>query len=42
LGDFHVPAVHRTQGVVVSVGTEGQAPARASAIRDAIARWLSS
>jgi precorrin-2/cobalt-factor-2 C20-methyltransferase len=40
LGDFHVPAVHRTQGVVVSVGTEGQAPARASAIRDAIARWL--
>ena len=42
LGDFHVPAVHRTQGLVVGVGTEGKAPARASAIRDRIARWLAS
>ncbi len=42
LGDFHVPAVHRAQGLVVGVGTEGKAPARASAIRDRIARWLAS
>jgi len=41
LGDFHVPAVHRGEGLVISVGTEGKAPARASAIRDQLARWLS-
>ncbi len=40
LGDFHVPAVHRSQGLVISVGTEGKAPARASTIRDRIAAWL--
>ena len=40
LGDFHMPAVHREDGLVVSVGTEGQAPARASALRDRIAQWL--
>ena len=40
LGDFHVPAVHRGNGLVISVGTEGKAPARASTIRDKIAAWL--
>ncbi len=42
LGDFHMPAVHREDGLVVSVGTEGEAPARASSIRDQIAQWLTS
>jgi len=40
LGDFHVPAVHRTQGLVISVGSEGRAPARAASVRDRIAHWL--
>ncbi|MEI7645627.1 MAG: precorrin-4 C(11)-methyltransferase [Chloroflexales bacterium] len=37
---FHVPALHRTLGLTIAVSTGGAAPARAAAIRDAIARWL--
>ncbi len=39
-GDFHVPAIHRSGGITVAVSSVGAAPARASAIRDAIASWL--
>ena len=42
LGDFHVPAVHRGDGFVISVGTNGKAPARASTLRDRIAAWLAA
>ncbi|MDW8144988.1 MAG: precorrin-3B C(17)-methyltransferase [Roseiflexaceae bacterium] len=39
-GQFHVPAVHRSGGVTIAVSSGGAAPARAVALRDAIARWL--
>lgn len=39
-GDFHVPAVHRTDGMVIAVSSSGQSPRRATALRDRIARWL--
>lgn len=39
-GQFHVPAVHRSGGITIAVSSSGAAPARAVALRDAIARWL--
>jgi cobalt-precorrin 5A hydrolase/precorrin-3B C17-methyltransferase len=39
-GDFHVPAVHRQDDLVVAVGTGGRSPRRATAVRDQIAAWL--
>jgi cobalt-precorrin 5A hydrolase/precorrin-3B C17-methyltransferase len=39
-GQFHVPAVHRSGGVTIAVSSSGAAPARAVALRNAIARWL--
>ncbi len=39
-GQFHVPAVHRSGGITIAVSSGGAAPARAVALRDAIARWL--
>ncbi|WP_298815409.1 precorrin-3B C(17)-methyltransferase [Chloroflexus sp.] len=39
-GDFHVPAVHRSGGLTIAVSSSGAAPARVSAMRDAIAQWL--
>lgn len=39
-GDFHLPAVHRSGGLTVAVSSGGAAPARAAAMRDAIAEWL--
>lgn len=39
-GDCHVPAVHRSGGITIAVSSHGAAPARAAAIRDAIAEWL--
>lgn len=39
-GDFHVPAVHRSGGVTITVSSTGSAPTRAAALRDAIADWL--
>jgi cobalt-precorrin 5A hydrolase/precorrin-3B C17-methyltransferase len=39
-GNFHVPAVHRWPGLVVSVSTGGQNPTGARLIRDALAAWL--
>jgi cobalt-precorrin 5A hydrolase/precorrin-3B C17-methyltransferase len=39
-GNFHVPAVHRRPGLVISVSTGGQSPAGARLIRDALAAWL--
>lgn len=39
-GDFHVPAVHRSGGITIAVSSHGAAPARAAAIRDALAEWL--
>ena len=39
-GRFHVPAVHRSGGVTIAVSSGGAAPARAAALRDAIAQWL--
>jgi cobalt-precorrin 5A hydrolase / precorrin-3B C17-methyltransferase len=41
-GSFHLPAVHRAQGLTVAVSTGGADPRRAAAARDAIARWLAS
>jgi len=40
-GSFHLPAVYRGDGVTIAVSTDGANPARAVALRDAIARWLS-
>jgi cobalt-precorrin 5A hydrolase / precorrin-3B C17-methyltransferase len=39
-GNFHVPAVHRGDGMVIAVSSSGQSPRRATALRDRIARWL--
>lgn len=41
-GNFHVPAVHRRPGLVVSVSTGGQNPTGARLIRDALAAWLAN
>ncbi|WP_322495391.1 hypothetical protein [Chloroflexus sp.] len=35
-----MPAVHRSGGITIAVSSNGAAPARAAAIRDAIAEWL--
>ena len=40
-GSFHLPAVYRGDGVTIAVSTDGASPARAAALRDRIARWLS-
>jgi cobalt-precorrin 5A hydrolase / precorrin-3B C17-methyltransferase len=40
-GSFHLPAVYRGQGVTIAVSTDGASPARAVAVRDALAQWLS-
>ena len=40
-GSFHVPAVYRGDGLIVTVSTQGQSPARARQVRDDIAAWLS-
>jgi len=40
-GNFHLPAVYRGHGLTIAVGTDGANPARAVAVRDAIAQWLS-
>jgi cobalt-precorrin 5A hydrolase/precorrin-3B C17-methyltransferase len=40
-GSFHLPAVYRGDGVTIAVSTDGANPARAVAVRDAIAAWLS-
>jgi cobalt-precorrin 5A hydrolase/precorrin-3B C17-methyltransferase len=37
---FHLPAVHRAEGVVVAVSTDGARPARAKRLRNRIAEWL--
>lgn len=39
-GNFHVPAVHRQDGLVVAVGSGGQSPKRVKQVRDRIAAWL--
>lgn len=39
-GNFHVPAVHRRAGLVVSVSSTGESPRRAQKVRDQIAAWL--
>jgi cobalt-precorrin 5A hydrolase/precorrin-3B C17-methyltransferase len=39
-GNFHVPAVHRRTGLVVSVSSAGESPRRAQKVRDQIAAWL--
>lgn len=39
-GDFHVPAVHRAEGMVIAVGSSGQSPRRATSLRNRIAEWL--
>lgn len=41
-GSFHLPALHRGPNLTVAVSTGGAAPARAAALRDAIARWLAT
>ncbi|GAB4209559.1 MAG: hypothetical protein OHK0022_40810 [Roseiflexaceae bacterium] len=38
--DFHLPAVHRTNGLTIAVSTSGASPARAAHIRDRIAGLL--
>ncbi len=39
-GSFHMPAVHRSGGITIAVSSGGAAPARAVALRNAIAQWL--
>jgi siroheme synthase-like protein len=39
-GNFHVPAVHRADDMVIAVSSSGQSPRRATSLRDRIARWL--
>jgi uroporphyrin-III C-methyltransferase/precorrin-2 dehydrogenase/sirohydrochlorin ferrochelatase len=39
-GDFHLPAVHRGEDLVVAVSTAGRNPTRARRLRDQIAVWL--
>jgi cobalt-precorrin 5A hydrolase/precorrin-3B C17-methyltransferase len=39
-GDFHVPAVHRSDGMVIAIGSSGQSPRRATSLRNRIAHWL--
>ncbi len=39
-GNFHVPAIHRQDEVMVAVGTSGTSPKRAKAVRDEIAEQL--
>lgn len=39
-GDFHVPAVHRSDGMVIAVSSSGQSPRRATSLRNRIAQWL--
>jgi cobalt-precorrin 5A hydrolase/precorrin-3B C17-methyltransferase len=39
-GNFHVPAVHRTDGMVIAISSSGQSPRRATSLRDRIAKWL--
>ncbi|MFV9505799.1 MAG: precorrin-4 C(11)-methyltransferase [Oscillochloridaceae bacterium umkhey_bin13] len=39
-GNVHLPALYRGTDVTVAVSTSGVAPARAAALRDRIARWL--
>jgi siroheme synthase-like protein len=39
-GDFHVPAVHRADGMVIAISSSGQSPRRATSLRNRIAQWL--
>lgn len=39
-GNFHVPAVHRQEQLVIAVSSSGQSPKRAKRVRDQIATWL--
>lgn len=39
-GNFFVPAVYRTEAVLVAVSTAGKSPTQARRLRDAIAGWL--
>ncbi|NCO35996.1 MAG: hypothetical protein AUJ92_17645 [Armatimonadetes bacterium CG2_30_59_28] len=41
LSDFHLPAILRRGGVVVSVSTTGSSPVMARWLRDALARYVS-
>jgi cobalt-precorrin 5A hydrolase/precorrin-3B C17-methyltransferase len=41
-GNFHLPAVHRRDGLVVAVGSSGQSPKRAKRVRDQITAWLAT
>lgn len=41
-GDFHVPAIHRQDGLIIAVGTGGHSPTRARHVRDLIAKWLAT
>jgi len=41
-GTFHLPALYRGPELTIAVSSGGAAPARAAALRDAIARWLQS
>lgn len=38
--DFHLPAIHRANGLTIAVSTSGSSPARAAHIRDRIAEML--
>lgn len=39
-GSFHVPAVYRSDGLLITVSTDGLSPAWARQVRDRIADWL--
>lgn len=41
-GNFHVPAVHRQENLVIAVGSSGQSPKRSKRMRDQIADWLAT
>jgi cobalt-precorrin 5A hydrolase/precorrin-3B C17-methyltransferase len=39
-GSFHVPAVYRGDGLLITVSTDGLSPAWARQVRDRIAAWI--
>ena len=41
-GDFHLPATHRADGMVIAISSSGQSPRRATSLRNRIAQWLAS
>jgi cobalt-precorrin 5A hydrolase/precorrin-3B C17-methyltransferase len=41
-GSFHLPAIHRSAGLVIAVSSEGTSPARSRQVRDRIVELLNT